>query len=96
MASNRTPQVEDIVLMTYYRQNNTPPPQREVTSVRQRRAECAGAAMAATAGVTAVVYLSVTPSSVQPIMLELAGEMLRLMLAACATGALVGALVVRR
>tara|TARA_R100001510_G_C7636822_1_gene194884 strand:+ start:955 stop:1335 length:381 start_codon:yes stop_codon:yes gene_type:complete len=86
---------EDIVLMTEYQQNNTPPPAREVT-LRQQWAVFAVALVAATAGITAVVYLTVTPSSVQPIMLELAGDVLRLVMAACAAGALIGALAVRR
>lgn len=62
-------------------QDNTRRTSSGVTSARQQLVEFVAVATAAAAGVSVVIYLMVTPSSVQPIMLELAGEMLRLMLA---------------
>lgn len=71
---------------------------RYITASSRQKAQklsFAAAVVAALIGITAVVYLMVTPSIVQPIMLELVGDLLRLMLAACAASVLIGALVVR-
>lgn len=81
--------------MTVYRPNNTSPPSGKVKA-RQQRAGFAFAAIAALAGASSVAVFLLQPSSAQPIMLEVAGDMLRLCLAVGAVGMALCAMAVHR